>query len=62
MISTYRSGWRAFWWNALANYNDISLKTPYDPETVEEDKLIENVLQKAFASGHLKEREPVEPY
>ena len=62
LISTYRSGWRAFWWNALANYNDISLKTPYDPETVEEDKLIENVLQKAFASGHLKEREPVEPY
>lgn len=62
LISTYRSSWRAFWWNALANINDISLKTPYDPETIEEDKLIENILLKAFAAGYLTEREEVAPY
>lgn len=62
LISTYRSSWRAFWWNALANFNEISLKTPYDPETVEEDKLIENILIKAFLAGHLVERKKVKSY
>jgi|TARA_R110002096_G_scaffold135456_2_gene287249 hypothetical protein len=62
LISTYRSGWRAFWWNTMANFYDISLKTPYDPENVEEDKLIENILLKAFAAGDLEERKKVEPF
>ncbi len=61
LISEYRSGWRAFWWNALANWYEISLKTEYDPVNVEEDKLIENILQLAFASGELKERVPFYP-
>lgn len=59
LISTYRSGWNAFWWNVVANYNEISLKTPYDPENVEEDKLIENILKRAFINGSLKERVPI---
>lgn len=59
LIDDYRSGWNAFWWNVAANYYDISLKTPYDPEAVEEDKLIENILRRAFVEGKLKEREPI---
>lgn len=59
LISQYRSGWNAFWWNAAANFYQISLKTPYAPEEVEEDKLIENILQRAFIQGLIKEREPI---
>jgi len=59
LISEYRSGWNAFWWNIAANYYDISLKTPYAPEEDEEDKLIESILRQAFAKGLLKERVPI---
>lgn len=59
LISTYRSGWNAFWWNAMASYYDISLKTPYDPKNIEEDKLIENILLRAFINGDLEERERI---
>ena len=59
LIDEYRSGWNAFWWNKAANYYDISLKTPYAPETVEEDKLIETILQRAFNQGLLEERKPI---
>ncbi len=59
LIQEYRSGWNAFWWNAAASFYDISLKTPYDPLTVDEDKLIENILQRAFIQGMIKEREPI---
>lgn len=62
LISKYRSNWNAFWWNVVANYYDISLKTPYAPQSVEEDKLIENILQRSFAKGLLKEREPFSEY
>ena len=58
LIREYRSGWNAFWWNTAAHWYDIELKTPYDPTTVEEDKLIENILQRAFIMGMLEEREP----
>ena len=58
LIKDYRSGWNAFWWNTAAYFYDIDLKTPYNPETVEEDKLIENILQRAFIQGRLEEREP----
>lgn len=59
LISEYRSGWNAFWWNIAANYYDISLKTPYAPEEDEEDKLIESILRQAFIKGLLKERVPI---
>lgn len=59
LISEYRSGWNAFWWSVAASYYDISLKTPYDPEHTEEDKLIENILQRAFSKGLLEERKPI---
>lgn len=59
LISEYRSGWNAFWWNTVAYFNHMDLKTPYQPEEVEEDKLIENILQRAFIQGQLKERVPI---
>lgn len=59
LISEYRSGWNAFWWNVVANFNEISLKTPYEPAKVEEDKLIETILRRAIVEGRLKERMPI---
>lgn len=61
LISEYRSGWTAFWWNVTANWNDISLKQGFDPETIEEDKLIEQILLRAFSQGLLEERVPFYP-
>ncbi|MDX5326395.1 MAG: DUF4294 domain-containing protein [Bacteroidota bacterium] len=61
LISEYRSGWTAFWWNVSANWYDISLKTPYEPERIDEDKLIEAILRQAFARGILYERIPFYP-
>ncbi|WP_417610223.1 DUF4294 domain-containing protein [Owenweeksia hongkongensis] len=59
LIDTYRSGWNAFWWNMAAAFYDIDLKIPYDPTGNEEDKLIENILQRSFINGLLKERVPI---
>ncbi|MGB0175976.1 MAG: DUF4294 domain-containing protein [Owenweeksia sp.] len=59
LIDEYRSGWNAFWWNVAANYYDISLKTPYEPKDVDEDRLIESILQRAFNQGLLEERKPI---
>ncbi len=59
LIDEYRSGWNAFWWNVAAGFYDINLKTPYEPETVDEDKLIEIILQRAFSQGLLEERQPI---
>lgn len=61
LIKEYRSGWSAFWWSASASWYDISIKRPYEPEINEEDQLIENILQRAFAQDLLKEREPFYP-
>ena len=59
LITTYRSGWTAFWWNTAASFYDIDLKIPYDPTGIEEDKLIENILLRAFINGSLEERIPI---
>lgn len=59
LIDEYRSGWNAFWWNVVANFNDINLKTPYKPTEDEEDKLIEAILRRAFIENRLQERVPI---
>ncbi len=59
LISEYRSGIRAFAWNIVANFNKISLKTPYAPTEDEEDKLIEGILKRSFINGLLVERVPI---
>ena len=48
LITELRSGWRAFWYNNTAKLFNMSLKIPFDPETVEEDFLIEDILQRQF--------------
>ena len=53
ILKTYKSGWYAFWWNIKANFFNISLKDEYDPENNEEDRLVEDILNKAFYSGTL---------
>lgn len=53
-IKALRSGWRAFWYNTTANIFKLSLKTEFHPETVNEDFLIENILQRAFQDNLLQ--------
>lgn len=57
-IKTLRSGWKAFWYNTTANLFKLSLKTKYQPEIVNEDYLIEDILQRAFLTDRLKEQSP----
>ncbi|MCX2681523.1 DUF4294 domain-containing protein [Galbibacter sp. EGI 63066] len=57
LVKELRSGWRAFWYNTTASMFDITLKIEYQPETVQEDYLIEDILQRAFASGRLERQE-----
>lgn len=59
LIKDYRNGFLAVWWNTIAFFNKIDLKTPYQPKTDEEDKLIETILQAAFRNNLLEEREPI---
>ena len=61
LIKQYRSGWSAFWWNTTASWYDIDIKKPYSPQQNEEDKLIENILQRSFSQGLLQERVPFYP-
>ncbi len=57
-IKDLRSGWRAFWYNTTANFFKMSLKSEYHPETINEDYLIEDILQRAFIKELLIEQEP----
>ena len=52
-IRELRSGWRAFWYNTTANLFKLSLKSKYDPENINEDYLIEDVLQRALIDEKL---------
>ena len=56
LVKELRSGWKAFWYNTTAKVFKLSLKDKYDPENNAEDYLIEDILQRAFADGTLKEQ------
>lgn len=56
-IRELRSGWKAFWYNTTANLFRLSLKSEYHPESVNEDYLIEDVLQRAFIDENLDPQE-----
>jgi hypothetical protein len=62
LVKELRNGWRAFWYNTTAKMFDISIKEEYYPDKVEEDYLIEDILQRAFASGKLERQESVLDY
>lgn len=58
LIKELRSGWKAFWYNNTAKLFKISLKKEFDPNNVEEDFLIEDILQREFQSGRLEKQKP----
>ena len=58
LVKNLRSGWRAFWYNNTAWFYDLSLKSTYAPERVEEDFWIEDILLRAFSQGELEMQPP----
>lgn len=54
LVKELRSGWRAFWYQTTAKMFDISIKEEFHPESVHEDYLIEDILQRAFAANQLQ--------
>ncbi|MDT0540017.1 DUF4294 domain-containing protein [Croceitalea sp. P059] len=62
LVKELRSGWRAFWYNTTAKAFKISLKQEFLPKEVHEDYLIEDILQRAFASNRLKRQKSVLDY
>ncbi|MCK5443398.1 MAG: DUF4294 domain-containing protein [Maribacter sp.] len=54
LVKELRSGWRAFWYSTTAKMFKISLKEEFRPALVQEDYLIEDILQRAFASSRLE--------
>ena len=51
LIKQLRNGWRAFIYQTTASLFDLTLKDTYDPETLYDDYLIEDILQRANADG-----------
>lgn len=62
LVKDLRSGWRAFWYNTTAKMFKISLKEEYHPESIHQDYLIEDILQRAFAASQLVRQESVLDY
>ncbi|MEM9867520.1 MAG: DUF4294 domain-containing protein [Bacteroidota bacterium] len=62
LVKELRSGWRAFWYNTTAKAFKISIKKEFHPEYVHEDYLIEDILQRAFASDKLERQNAVLDY
>lgn len=62
LVKDLRSGWRAFWYNTTAKMFKINLKAEFQPEYIHEDYLIEDILQRAFASNRLVKQESVLDY
>ena len=54
LVKELRSGWRAFWYSTTARMFKISLKEEYNPNVVQEDYMIEDILQRAFAANRLE--------
>lgn len=54
LVKELRSGWRAFWYSTTAKMFKISLKEEYNPSVVQEDYMIEDILQRAFAASRLE--------
>lgn len=48
LIKFYRNGFTAFWWQGMAKLYSANLHQEYHPETNNEDRLIEMVIQKAI--------------
>lgn len=62
LVKDLRSGWRAFWYQTTAKAFKINLKREFRPAEEEEDYLIEDILQRAFASNRLQRQKSVLDY
>ena len=62
LVKELRSGWRAFWYNTTAKMFDINIKEEFHPDEIHEDYLIEDILQRAFASSKLQRQNSVLDY
>ena len=51
LIKEYKGRFHAFFWQGLAKLYDNNLKTPFQPNTVEEDKWIEYIILDAKQKG-----------
>lgn len=58
LVKELRTGWRAFWYNTTASMFDISLKEEYQPFSVKEDYLIEDILERSFRDNLLTRQKP----
>ncbi len=61
LIKFYRNGTKAWIWQRLAKLYDADLKSEYHPETIEDDKIIEMIIQKAIRDGIIEESK-LSPY
>lgn len=59
LVKELRNGWRAFWYNNTAKLFKISIKEEFHPESVHEDYLIEDILQRAFAVNRIEKQPSV---
>ena len=62
LVKDLRNGWRAFIYQTSASLFKLSLKDTYDPETVYEDYLIEEILQRAFSEDRLERQDTALDY
>ncbi|MGB5377182.1 DUF4294 domain-containing protein [Muriicola sp.] len=62
LVKELRNGWRAFWYNTTARMFKISIKEEFSPQSVHEDYLIEDILQRAFAENKLQRQKSVLDY
>ena len=49
-----RGGFSALFYQTIAKIYDSDMKSEYDPNAFDEDAMIENILQRAFAAGVLE--------
>ncbi len=62
LVKDLRNGWRAFIYQTTASLFKLSLKDIYDPKTVYEDYLIEDILQRAFSEDRLERQDTALDY
>ena len=62
LVKELRNGWRAFIYQTTASLFKLSLKDNYDPDTVYEDYLIEDILQRAFSADRLEPQDTALDY
>ena len=54
LVKKLRNGFRAFSYNSLAKIFHISIKTQYNPTINDEDAIIEDILNRAYADKSIK--------